>query len=145
MIIKETSAMISGMSPVLAEGAYVFCTTSDLARMAELLPAALSMHREDEGLSCIMPTALAFEHGFDVSLPMRMITLKVQSALDGVGLTAAVSSALARRDIPCNIVAAFHHDYVFVPVNLAEVALQLLQDLSNANSAGAEVASTAQS
>lgn len=46
---------------------------------------------------------------------MRCMTLQVYSALEGVGLTAAVSQTLAEHDIPCNIVAAFQHDHVFVP------------------------------
>jgi hypothetical protein len=46
---------------------------------------------------------------------MACLTLRVHSALDGVGLTAAVASALAEIGIPCNMVAAFHHDHAFVP------------------------------
>jgi uncharacterized protein len=48
-------------------------------------------------------------------LAMRQITLDVHSALDGVGLTAAVAVALAAEGIPCNMIAAHHHDHVFVP------------------------------
>jgi hypothetical protein len=41
-------------------------------------------------------------------------------------LTAAVSGELARQNIPCNMVAAYHHDHVFVPSAMAERALQAL-------------------
>jgi hypothetical protein len=51
----------------------------------------------------------------------------VHSALDGTGLTAAVSAALAAAGIPCNMVAAFHHDHVFVPAAMAARALAVLQ------------------
>jgi hypothetical protein len=60
---------------------------------------------------------------------MRQITLRVHSALDGVGLTAAVASALSDAGIPCNMVAAFHHDHVFVPSSLAAAALDALRKL----------------
>ncbi|QOF70735.1 ACT domain-containing protein [Aminobacter sp. SR38] len=60
---------------------------------------------------------------------MRRITLNVYSALDGVGLTAAVATALARHAIPCNMVAAYHHDHAFVPAARAEAALASLEEL----------------
>jgi len=67
--------------------------------------------------------------GFPVSLPMRRIVLEVNSALDGVGLTAAVSAALGAESIPCNMVAAYHHDHVFAPSAMAERALAILKAL----------------
>lgn len=63
-------------------------------------------------------------------LVMRQITLDVHSALDGVGLTAAVASALSDHGIACNVVAAHHHDHVFVPEAWAEEALTVLRDLA---------------
>ena len=60
---------------------------------------------------------------------MRRIELTVHSALEGVGLTAAVASALAREGMPCNAVAAFHHDHIFVPSGMAEQALGVLTAL----------------
>jgi hypothetical protein len=63
---------------------------------------------------------------------MACLTLTVHSALDGVGLTAAVASALADEGIPCNMVAAFHHDHVFVPEERAEEALAILRALAQA-------------
>ena len=55
------------------------------------------------------------------------ITLDVNSALDGVGLTAAVAQALAARGIAANVVAGFHHDHVFVPAAQGEAALAALE------------------
>ena len=83
------------------------------------------MFREPEGVSVIIPAS----EGAD--LVMAQITLNVHSALDGVGLTAAVSGALAEAGIPCNIVAAHHHDHVFVPEKDAPAALETLRDLAN--------------
>ena len=57
---------------------------------------------------------------------MALITLNVYSALDGVGLTAAVATALARAGIACNMVAALNHDHVFVPIERAQEALAVL-------------------
>lgn len=60
----------------------------------------------------------------------RAITLEVHSSLNAVGLTAAVSGALARRGISANVVAAFYHDHIFVPAGQAQEALETLGALS---------------
>lgn len=117
--------MIAGMAPVLDETIYHFCTGD-----AALLPHALASFREDEGLSLILSEAAARAHGVSCDLPMRRITLTVHSALDGVGLTAAVATALAQAGIACNMVAAHHHDHTFVPARDATRALGILQDLA---------------
>jgi hypothetical protein len=55
--------------------------------------------------------------------------IDVFSSLEGVGLTAAVASALSQADIACNMVAAYHHDHVFVPSNRADMAMEILTAL----------------
>lgn len=122
--VSDRQGMIAGMAPVLLPEDYVFATISDPASPAPAL--AIATLREAEGLSLILPLAAAAAHGFDTSQPMRCITLAVYSALDGVGLTAAVAQALAQQGIACNMVAGFHHDHVFVPAARAEAALQAL-------------------
>ena len=61
-------------------------------------------------------------------LVMRQITLHVTSALDGVGLTAAVATALSELGIPANVVAGHFHDHVFVPEDQAVAALAALKN-----------------
>ena len=121
--------MIAGMTPLLQAGTFVFCSSDEAGVIAKALPVALSSFREDEGLSLILPIANARELGFEITQPMRCITLMVYSALDGVGLTAAVAGALARHGIPCNMVAAYHHDHAFVPADQAEEAMGRLVEL----------------
>lgn len=122
--VKDTSAMIAGMQPQLRDGLWVFRTFSDPAEALPVMEDALASFVEDEGLSLILPV-----DGGDIRSDdhvMRCITLHVHSALDGIGLTAAVAKALTRAGIPCNMVAAFHHDHVFVPADQAETALETL-------------------
>ncbi|MBD3678874.1 MAG: ACT domain-containing protein [Rhodobacteraceae bacterium] len=121
--VSDRDAMIAGMSPALDAKTYVFASVED----EELLPRAIAMIREAEGLSLILPLETAAELGLPVDLPMRRIILNVHSALDGVGLTAAVSATLAGLGIPCNVVAGFHHDHVFVPADRADEALGALR------------------
>jgi uncharacterized protein len=58
------------------------------------------------------------------------LTLSVHSDLQAVGLTAAVAAALARAGVACNVIAAAHHDHLFVPLEAADAALVALNALS---------------
>ena len=127
--------MIAGMSPELLPGSFVFCSLPGGRASAALLDAALSVFREDEGLSLILPEAVAAANGIDTASPMRLIRLNVHSSLEGVGLTAAVATALAAESIACNMVAAFHHDHAFVPADRAGEALAILLRLQGSAAA----------
>lgn len=129
-VISETSAMIAGMDPVLDPEIWVFCTLPEGNLSARARPAALASFAEEEGLTLILPQAAARELDLPVHHPMQRITLQVYSSLEGVGLTAAVAGALAQAGIPCNMVAAFHHDHAFVPAAQARTALDILLALS---------------
>ena len=128
--VKDTFAMIARMNPRLDNETYIFGTLASISDPpAELLASALSLFQEGEGTSLIVPEKIADRHGLDTSQPMQRIILQVHSDLEGVGLTAAVATALTAAGIPCNMVAAFHHDYVFVPEDDAEDALECLQEV----------------
>jgi hypothetical protein len=117
--------MLAGMAPVLNPGRYAFRTLGS----GEVVPeGAVGWFREAEGLSVIVPA------GDADGLVLCWITLNVHSALDGVGLTAAVSGALAAAGIACNMVAAHHHDHLFVPEADAEAAMAVLRALQAASS-----------
>ncbi len=81
-------------------------------------------------MTLILPAEAAAESGLAASAPMRMITLTVHSSLEAVGLTAAVSAALAQEKISANVVAAFHHDHIFVPSRDAERTVLVLKSLT---------------
>ncbi len=127
--ICETRQMLARMNPLLGEDEFAFCATNDPGLAARAQVSALGWFNEDEGTSLILERGVATRLGFDVDLPMRRIVLTVKSALDGVGLTTAVSAALSAAAIPCNMVAAYRHDHVFVPSGMAERALAILEAL----------------
>ncbi len=104
--VRDTKAMLSGMTPSLDAADYVFCTTKDEQLAMQAAPSSLGWFREAEGVSAILELGDAQRLGFDTTLPMRRITLNVFSSLEGVGLTAAGATALANHNISCNMVAA---------------------------------------
>lgn len=128
-LVRERAAMLAGMKPVLMEGSFIFCTTQDEAKIERAIPHALALFREDEGVALVLNEVDASRFGFDMSPPMARIILEVLSALDGVGLTASVATALADAGIPCNMIAAYHHDNVFVPKEMEHDAIRILESL----------------
>ncbi|MEM0935503.1 MAG: ACT domain-containing protein [Pseudomonadota bacterium] len=121
--VRDRDAMIAGMEPVARPGAVAFVALG--AGWEAHLAEARAVVREEEGVTLVLPLAHPAVPGS--ALPMRQITLNVHSALDGVGLTAAVAEALASADIPCNVIAGFHHDHLFVPAGDADRAVAILQ------------------
>ena len=99
-VIRDSQSMLAGMTPVLTEGEFVFCSINETDVIGRAMPMALGSFKEAEGLTVILPRADAKALGFDDTLPMRRITLEVFSALDGVGLTAGVAAASRPRIFP---------------------------------------------
>lgn len=103
------------------EGVWEFVTGSQ-----ENLPGAVMQFREREGWTHIVPA----HRSADGDRRFVWLELAVHSDLNAVGFLAAVSAALAEADVPCNAVAAFHHDHIFVPEQKAEDALEALRALA---------------
>jgi hypothetical protein len=123
----ELAELLGRLRPVRRPGTYVFVTVTE--------PPDPSLHpvmtfTEDEGRTLIVDRAAADAGQLTYDVVTAWITLTVHSALDGVGLTAAVSSALADAGISCNVVAAAFHDHLFVPAERADDAVRVLTDLS---------------
>ena len=115
------------MKPLLNEGEFVFCTFSDTGNI--YLSQAICVFKELEGVSVIFPKSVADDMHFNYFYISSWITLMVHSSLEAVGLTAAVSAALAKENISCNTVAGFHHDHIFVAKKDAEKAMRVLVNL----------------
>jgi hypothetical protein len=124
----DLALLLSNLSPELAKESWMFCVVPEMP--AALACTPLMTFHEPEGLTLIVPKSAAESSGLRGSGPYRQIILTVHSSLEAVGLTAAVSSALTGAGISCNIVAAFHHDHVFVRDIDAERALAVLKALS---------------
>jgi uncharacterized protein len=113
--VGDLAGMLAGMAPMRDARRWAFVVVD-----GETPDEAFAVIREDEGTTAILP---------DPAGDFARITLMVHSALEGVGLTAAVSGALAERGIACNVVAGFHHDHLFVPWDRRDEALELLRHL----------------
>jgi hypothetical protein len=127
--MTELGTLLATIAPELDETEMVFCSFAAAEVNDEMFRSATGFFKEREGITLIVARADAERHGVAFGTVMKMITLTVHSSLEAVGLTAAVTSRLARHGISANVVAAYYHDHVFVPVPDAERALQVLQAL----------------
>lgn len=122
--VSDLGAMLAGMAPMLDARRWRFVLVEGAP------PAdAFALIREDEGTTAIVP---------DAAGDFARITLMVHSALDGVGLTAAVAAALAERGIACNVVAGYYHDHLFVPRDRGAEAQAALRQLAQQSVAAGE-------
>lgn len=125
--VTELRRLLSELEPIRRRGSYLFVT---LPGEPVLPPGAVMAFAEDEGLTVIVTRESAEAQGWPHDGAMAWITLGVVSDLAAVGLTAAVSGALAEAGISCNMVAARYHDHLFVPEGDAVRAMDVLTDLS---------------
>ena len=124
---KNLRTLLATMSPRLNPGEYVYAAAPDGRVPAGVRPVVTVA--EEEGLTLVVPRQDADRAGLAYDYVAGWITLRVHSALEAVGLTAAVAEALARGGISCNVVAGFHHDHLFVPhadASRARDALEML-------------------
>jgi hypothetical protein len=127
--MQHLATLLANLAPELISGEFVFCTaiTGALEDFSQYSP--LATFQEAEGLTLVLSKESAERAGLSYEGLMRCITLTVHSSLEVVGLTAAVSSALADVGISANVVAAYYHDHVFVPEADAAKALALITQL----------------
>jgi hypothetical protein len=122
--------MLCALEPRLRQGEFAFCTVPLSHQVDYAGLSLLASFREDEGITLVLDTASADNARLVYGSVFRCITLGVNSSLDAVGLTAAVSTCLAERGISANVIAAYHHDHIFVPSDRADEALAALQECS---------------
>lgn len=125
---KNLSILLKTMTPELNEGDYVFCTMPNGQELNS--SKIIGSFREKEGMTIVLNKEDADVLGLSYHYVAAWITLTVHSSLDAVGLTAAFSKALAEAGISCNVIAAYHHDHIFVAKKDADKAMETLRKLS---------------
>jgi dihydrofolate reductase len=130
--IRDLEVLLASMRPQLHDGQYTFCTVPSGAVTEGLHPVATVV--EHEGTTLVVPVEEALAAGLEGAFACAWITLRVNSSLDAVGLTAAVATALTKDGIACNVIAGYHHDHLFVPSSAASDAMAALAALAHTRS-----------
>jgi hypothetical protein len=132
--VSELDELVRSMRPVLNPEIVTFCVLPPDVPVTSL--PAIGMFREAEGTTVIVDERAAAAHGLAPRFRAAWITLSVHSDMHAVGLTATVAGVLAEHGISCNVVAAAHHDHLFVPAESGGAALALLAQLQSAAGRG---------
>lgn len=129
--ITDIKVLLNSMKPALDTTDYVFVTNKSNVITDEIIalnPIATIV--ESEGITLVISKITAEKHYIPFDVVFRKISLEVHSSLEAVGLTAAISTALAAHNISANVIAGFYHDHIFVPQDKAALALSVLKELA---------------
>ena len=125
--ITDLATLLSTLTVSQRPGEFCMATVPATTPLGDGVEALMV---EDEGVTAICTTARAEAEGWDHEFPCSWLTLDVYSALEAVGLTAAVAKVLTKAEIPCNVIAARHHDHLLVPKDRAVEAIDVISALS---------------
>jgi uncharacterized protein len=125
---RDLNRLLAGLHPELNPGRFVFTTVTGPVPLGVQPVVTVA---EPEGRTLVLPQHEADAAGLGYEYVAGWITLRVNSALDAVGLTAAVAGELARAGLSCNVIAGYHHDHLFVPSDRSAEALALLDGLAH--------------
>lgn len=126
---RDLGRLLRDLAPYLDDTPFAFGILPKGAELPRTIRLC-GLFEENEGMTLIAPLADLAESGIEHSTAMAKISLKVHSSLEALGLTAAIATALANAGISANVVAAYHHDHVFVPWDRRVDAIDCLRALS---------------
>jgi hypothetical protein len=121
---RDLRRLLAGLAPVVRPVPYVVVETD------AVVPAA-AVIVEDEATTKIIEQAVADAYGLSYTFVAAWITCTIESDLEAIGMTAALSRALADADISCNVLAASRHDHLLVPWRRRDDAVSILSGLAH--------------
>lgn len=127
---RHLNTLLGTLSPVLVDEEFVFLTFADAAYGDHAMLQPVASCVETEGLTLVVPRQQAVDLGHAYDAVFSEISLQVHSSLEAIGLTAAISTALARQHISANVIAGFFHDHIFVPQSDSTNAMAVLVELA---------------
>lgn len=132
--VTDLAELLAGLSVARRPGRYTFVGPLEPGQLPTPgEPGLEALIQEDEGWTVVAALELVEAAGLAPSMVCAWLTLEVHSALEAVGLTAAVSAALTERGIAANVVAAYHHDHLLVPEDRADDAIAAIETLGRAH------------
>ena len=120
--ISDLGELLRSLEVVVLPGIWQFTTQS----IDDPVPEdAIMSFREREGSTIISPAG----HDTSASNKWTWVEVSVHSDLNAVGFLAKLAEALSAAGIPCNAIAGYYHDHIFVPVGMGTSAVSALVTL----------------
>lgn len=124
MAERDLRRLLAGLAPVVRRVPYVVVETE-----AHVPAAAVIV--EDEATTKVVEQVVADRHGLHYTFVAAWITCSIESDLEAIGMTAAISRALADAGIACNVLAGSRHDHLLVPWHRRDEAVAVLRGLAD--------------
>lgn len=105
-------------------------TVVTVPKPVELGAGVEAVINEGDSVTAVVTLDAARRRGWHGEFEAAWLTVDAHTALDGVGLTAALSRALAAEGIPCNILAGYFHDHLLVALDRADDAVAAIDALT---------------
>ena len=120
---RDLGRLLAGLAPSVRPVPYVVVETDDDV-------PAVAVIVEDEPTTRVVEQTVADANSLAYSFVAAWITCTVESDLEAIGMTAAISRALADAGIACNVLAGSRHDHLLVPWDRRDDALAVLSALA---------------
>lgn len=124
--------VLRGMMVTCDEIVYGFASVGNDCHVA--LAEVLGVFHEQEGLTVIASIDYLEARELHYEGKYAKLTIEVHTSLALVGLTAVIATKLAEFGISANVVAAFHHDHIFVPFDTRNMAMTALHSFREESS-----------
>jgi hypothetical protein len=123
---RSLDDVLARLEPALCEDVYVFVSCATELTQCE----PFAMVREDGRFSYVVSAAEAERNGLEGEFRSRRLELGLDTELALVGLLARISAELALHGIPVNPIAGARRDHLFVPIERANKALEVLEEVA---------------
>lgn len=120
--------MLAGLDVSRRPGVFTMVSVADESSIPDDVERQATI-REAEGWTIVCTIESALRLGAPFEYRGAWLTVQVHSALDAVGLTAAISTELARHGLSCNMLAGAFHDHLLVAEADADRAMEILHAL----------------
>lgn len=122
----DLDTILADLAVTRRPGVFAFVRLPEPIEMDDEIHALV---HEEEGVTVVTTIDVARERGWKWAFEAAWLTLEVHTALEAVGVTAAVAQALTAESIPCNVLAGYYHDHLLIPVERADDAIRAITRL----------------
>ncbi len=119
---SDLETLLKTLKVIRHEGVWRFETNADQLGASE----AIMTFRESEGWTAILPIG----ENTPADNLWVWLEMSVHSDLNAVGFLARIAVTLSEAGVPCNAIAGYYHDHIFVPENKADIAVTALEVLA---------------
>ena len=121
--------ILENLHPSLVDESFVFITSKEPINVLVNSLNPVATFTEDEGSTLVITKAIADENSIQYDTVFNCISLGVHSSLEMSGLIATISGELFKNNIPANVFSGYFHDHIFVPIDKAKLALEIISSI----------------